>query len=174
MIDLNKCEGGQRRDDSGMVIPWYTHPALDEILSWDLSRKRVFEYGVGQSTLWWASKSQWVYGVDTSKDWVMVIHDAVISNSHVACIEMEDIYVTAIHAFKPIDIVIVDGDYRDRCIGQAISSLKPGGKLIIDNWLQPSVDWMPSDETIRLVSKMDHTVYPQQGHPDWSTLIATK
>lgn len=174
MIDLNKCEGGQRRDDSGMVMPWYTHPALDEILTWDLSRKRVFEYGVGQSTLWWADNCIWVYGVDTNKDWVNAIHDAVISNSHVACIGMEDIYVTSIHAFKPVDIAIVDGDYRDQCIRQAIAALKPGGKLIIDNWLQPSVDWMPSEETIRIVTQMQHTIYPQEGHPDWKTLIATR
>lgn len=173
MIDLNKCEGGQRRDDSGIVMPWYTHPALDEILSWDLSRKRVFEYGVGQSTLWWAGKAEWVYGVDGNPEWVKAMHDQVISNSIIACISIEDIYVASIHNFKNIDIVVVDGDYRDKCVPHALSALKPGGKLIIDNWSQPSV-WMPKDETTDLIASLEHTIFPQPDHYDWTTLIATK
>jgi hypothetical protein len=175
MIDLNELHEWRHRDpENGLIMPWLTKPALDEICTWDLSRERVFEYGVGQSTLWWANKCEWLYGVDTNEEWVKAIHDAVISNSSVACLPVEDIYVNSIRTFKNIDIVVVDGNYRDRCIYQAIAALKPGGKLIIDNWQQPSVDWMPSEETVKLVTQLQHTIYPQEGHPDWKTLIAAK
>lgn len=173
MIDLSKCEGGQRRDESGMVMPWYTHPALDEILTWNLSRKYVFEYGVGQSTIWWAKHCDWLYGVDSNPEWVKAMHDQVISNSMIACIPNEDIYVWSVQNFKKIDIVVVDGDYRDRCVLQAISALKPGGKLIVDNWDQPSV-WVPEDATRKAVTQLQFTIYKQPDHYDWQTLIATK
>lgn len=175
MIDLSELHEWRHRDpENGLIMPWLTKGALDEICTWDLQRKRVFEYGVGQSTLWWASKCEWLYGVDTNADWVQAIHDRVISKSSVACIPVKDIYIVSIRAFNPIDIVVIDGDFRDSCIWEAINKLRPGGKLIIDNWLQPSVDWMPSEETIKMVTQLEHTIYPQEGHPDWSTLIATK
>jgi hypothetical protein len=175
MIDLNELHEWRHRDpENGLIMPWLTKPALDEICTWDLKNKYVFEYGVGQSTLWWANKCMWLYGVDTSKEWVQAIHDAVISNSIVACIPIEDIYVTSIRNFKHVDIVVVDGDFRDKCIWQGLSMLKPGGKMIIDNWQQPSAEWPVSSETIKLVTQLQHTIYPQPGHPDWSTLIATK
>lgn len=172
MIDLNKCEGWQKRDANGMVLPWYTHPALDDIQSWDLKNKKVFEYGVGQSTIWWASKCKWVYGVDSNEEWVKAMHDAVISNSVIAHIPVKDIYISSLRISRGIDIVVVDGDYRDECVRHAVQTLKKGSKVIIDNWIQPSV-WVATEETQSIISKLDHTIYKQPGHPDWQTLIAT-
>lgn len=39
---------GQKYDDNGLVMPWFTHGALDEIKSMDLSDKNVLMFGAGQ------------------------------------------------------------------------------------------------------------------------------
>lgn len=41
-------------DKLGNPIPWYTYPAIEYLKTIDFSRKLVFEYGGGSSTLWWA------------------------------------------------------------------------------------------------------------------------
>lgn len=40
-------------DKDGNPIPWYTYPAIEFLNSLDFSSKNVFEYGTGNSTLWW-------------------------------------------------------------------------------------------------------------------------
>jgi len=44
MIELSF---GQKYDDNGMIMPWLSHGALDEIKSMDLSDKNVLMYGAG-------------------------------------------------------------------------------------------------------------------------------
>ena len=166
MIDLNKCEGWQKRDKDGVVMPWYTHPALDEIEKWDKRGFTVFEYGCGQSTIWWRKYCQNVCGVESNRDWaeVVEVHFAIEKSRYIDKI---------FHYESGFDIVVVDGECRDECVKAGIKNIRQGGKLIIDNWAQPSV-WMPTEETISLVTQLPHTIYKQPGHPDWQTLIATK
>ncbi len=167
MVDLNKCEGWQKRDAEGMVMPWYTHPALDEIQTWDLKGKWVVEFGAGQSSIWWDAKGCRVCSVDSNKEWA----DAIGARYR----PIKGGYITFYIDFidQPVDIICVDGDYRDDCIGIVVRHMKKGQILIVDNWDQPSV-WVPNDETRKLVSQLDSTIYKQPGHDDWQTLIATK
>lgn len=56
-------------NDSGPT-PWFTYPAisfLDDILTKDM---KVFEYGAGYSTLYFAENANQVHSVDHSLDWV--------------------------------------------------------------------------------------------------------
>lgn len=172
MIDLTKCEGWQKRDADGMVMPWYVHTALDEIRKWSLSNKTVFEYGVGQSTLWWAKHCKFVKGMDINREWANVINQAGVANIWVESHQSPARYTAYDSEEEKFDIIVVDGDFRDHCIRPAIHRLKPGGKLIIDNWDQPSV-WMPNDASRSLIAQLRHTIYEQEGHYDWKTLIAT-
>lgn len=166
MIDLNKCEGGQKRDESGMVMPWYTHPALDEILTWDFKGKSVFEYGCGQSTEWWRKMAFFVKGVDSNKEWAETI-GVEFSND-----EYE--YPAAVNAYgKSFDIIVIDGSWRDECLRPAVWNLNKGGKLIIDNWMQPSV-WIPNEQTCKMIAELQFTIFKQPDHYDWQTLIAIK
>jgi predicted O-methyltransferase YrrM len=180
MIDLNVTNEWQHRDPStGLVLPWYTKYFLDELATWDLSDKVVFEYGAGASTVWWAKKARKVYGVESNVDYHAAVtgilgHTAVIMLPNV---NDRETYVNAIkYSSEQFDIIIIDGEpieWRDDCVQPALNCLKPGGKLIIDNWDQPSV-WVPSDETREMITALPHVIYPQVGHPDWKTLVATK
>src|ERR1044071_8584230 len=141
MIDLNATNEWQHRDpETGLVFPWYTKSFLDELVTWELGDKAVLELGMGASTLWWQRKSAYLTAFDTNPDW----YNAVI-------MKMEgkpgDEYV--VQAIEEIenklmevyDIAIIDIEpigWRDQCVPLALQSLKPGGKLIIDNWMQAS------------------------------------
>lgn len=176
MIDLNKCEGWQIRDpETGLVFPWYTKEALDEICTWDLKGKTVYEFGCGQSTLWWKAKGCDVSGVESDEGYYKALSNIGCDITYrtdagqYSC----DIY----EHYKTFDIIIIDGIYRDECVEHALECLQmPEGRLIIDNWKQPSV-WMPNQKTIDLLSVdrlFAYLIYKQPGHPDWQTAIFSK
>lgn len=175
MIDLSTPNEWQHIcPDTGLVMPWYTKPALDEIVTWDLKDKRVFEYGCGASTLWWAAKCKSVRGVEYNEEYAAELWSRFIHNIGIAHFIEERDYVNHIKIIgRNSDIIIIDGSFRDACVPVALECLKPGGKLIFDNWMQPEVE-MQQQETQDIVLALPHEIYKQEGHPYWQTLIATK
>lgn len=178
MIDLNATNEWQHRDPAtGLVFPWYTKSFLDELATWDLKDKVVLEIGVGASSLWWHQKCKQLFGCDNNPEYVFALNDIVNQGAwiHVLCERKH--FVQFIKDYGPeCDIIIIDGEpiaWRDDYVKPALDCLKPGGKLIIDNWMQESVGWLPSEETQRLLAPYPCKVYPQEGHPDWKTLLVT-
>lgn len=176
MIDLNHCNEWQHRDPTtGLVFPWYTKSFLDELVTWDLKDKVVLEIGMGASTLWWHRKCKKVYGCDTDAQYVQAVSRLNAERGWLHWLTTTAQTVQFIKDYgAECDIIIIDGepiDWRDDCVKPALDCLKPSGKLIIDNWLQPSVGWMPSEETQQLLSKYPVKIYPQEGHPDWKTAV---
>lgn len=174
MIDLNATNEWQHRDpDTGLVFPWYTKPALDEIVTWDLKDKTVFEYGCGASTLWWAAKCESVYAVESDLQYYLAVTTELRDEQLIIQRSDKNEYINAPKTFGKFDIIIIDGDYRDACVPVALDCLKPGGVLIFDNWMQPSVE-LQTEETQKLLLGVPHKIFKQPGHPDWQTLIAWK
>jgi hypothetical protein len=60
---------GQPIDAQGSPIPWITYPALTVLRSVVKPEYRVFEYGCGNSSLWWASHASSVVSVEHNEDW---------------------------------------------------------------------------------------------------------
>lgn len=148
----------------GIPYPWYTKTALEFLETLDLSGKAIFEYGVGESTFWWKRKTPFVCGVDNDIEWALKVRSfgRPFFLEYVSCIESSP--------YKPYDIVIIDGVWRDECTEYALKALKPGGLLIIDNYKQPSVqaEW-PLTE--KLIEGKPITVYKEPEHDDWQTAI---
>lgn len=158
-------------------MPWYTKPCLDEIATWDLKGKKVFEYGMGASSLWWAAKGAIVRGVDSDEDYCAVLweHEYSLNNKiGAAYFTNPKEYVNHIYVIgKESDIVIIDGIERDECVAPSLECLKPGGILLIDNWNQPSV-WIANEENQKILLSLEHKVWKQKGHDDWQTVIFYK
>jgi predicted O-methyltransferase YrrM len=181
VIDLNHCNEWQHRDpETGLVFPWYTKSFLDELVTWELGNKQVLEVGAGASTIWWVNKAAYVTTFETDPDWYDLVEKHVSINACNIFLPKKGRLIQAMEdeAIEgKYDIAIVDCDpveFRDQAALLCIKLLKPGGKLIIDNWMQPSVGWMPSEEMQLIVTSMPHVIYPQADHPDWKTLVATK
>lgn len=163
-------EGGRRIDDNGFVMPWYTSPCLEWLQTLDLSGKNIFEFGVGDSTLWYRSKGAKTSGVDSNEYWV---HKVCAWHGDDKEHYLRSIVVLADEYKCLFDIVVIDGDYRDECTEHALKHLKHGGYLIIDNWMQPSVE-MNWSKTEKLIEGMPITVYKEPEHYDWQTAVIQK
>lgn len=178
MINLSACNEWQHRDPvTGLVFPWYTKSFLDELVTWDLKEKQVFEYGCGASTLWWSLRCKSVRGVETNIEYAAAIWEATQFKIRVAQLDQKDEFIKHIHVIgNNSDIIVVDCDpvdWRDECIRTSHQILRPGGIIIVDNWDQASV-WIPSDDTRQILLSYDCKIYKQSGHPDWQTAVFTK
>lgn len=159
-------------DEHGIQMPWYTRPCLEVIDTWDFHGKNVFEYGVGYSSVWYKSRGALVMGVDVNERWFRFFVENVGIGA--MCKTDEESYCGAIDScFTDFDIVIIDGSFRDDCTEYALKHIKPGGNLILENWLQPEVEeFWPKTEA--LIKGMPIEIYKEPDHPHWKTAIVTK
>lgn len=167
MIKLSAENGWVTNDQYGIRMPWYTSGMLEILDKMDLKGKKIFEYGVGYSTLWFRSRGAVVYGVDSNSFWAieMGVEHYEDKSNYLMAIIMNP------HDF---DIVVIDGIFRDDCTEWALKRLNTGGILIIDNWVQPSVEPNVWTNTLELTKGMKSQVFAQEGHPDWKTVYFIK
>lgn len=121
-------------DGKGNPVPWYTYGAIDYLKQMDLSHCSVFEFGIGNSTLFWASKAKQVVSVEDNREWYERVKGSCPANASVSFCATEDEYVTALDRHpEHFDIIVVDGSFRARCAEAAIRKIRPGGIIILDN-----------------------------------------
>lgn len=124
-------------DRLGNPVPWYTYPCthfLEQRLQPDM---RVFEYGSGLSTLWYAGRVGEVMAVEHDERWAALIGGQLPSNASILFRPDEDRYVAAIDDHGYFDVVVVDGLARPRSAQQAVPHLTDGGVIVWDN-----ADWV--------------------------------
>lgn len=157
----------------GMNAPWYTSTCLEWLNTIDLKGRRIFEYGVGESTLWYRAKGADVMGVDNSEPYAK----AFGVHYHQFCGD----YARASYRFidkgtrrTQYDIIIIDGICRDQCTEYALKALRPKGFLIIDNYKQKTADLEHWPLTEKLIEGMDVKYFKEPGHEDWLSIVVTK
>lgn len=118
-------------------IPWYTYPMVEYIQQLDFGQKTVFEYGSGNSTLFWASRSKHVVAVEDDPEWYAQIKPKLPDNVTYLLVDNKEDYVQSIHQFpNSFDVIIVDGSHRYECITSARPRLSATGFMLLDN-----ADW---------------------------------
>lgn len=124
-------------DNANAKIPWYTYPAIEYLDNIDFTDKTVFEYGSGNSSAYWARKAKLVRSVEHNKEWYLKIKKQVAENQIIELCENEKDYLNAISKFTgKIDVIIIDGVYREKCAKLVQDHLLEGGIVILDN-----ADW---------------------------------
>jgi predicted O-methyltransferase YrrM len=95
----------------------------------------IFEYGSGNSTLWFVNRCVHIYSVEHDKDWYDKVSEMTARHPGVNVLLRDRPYAEAINEFPHIEfgLVIVDGRDRVECIKAAIPRLKSGGLLVLDN-----------------------------------------
>lgn len=135
-------------------MPWLTYSAIDWLAGVLRADHRVFEYGMGGSTIWMAERVRSVSSVE--QDAAYAARFPLPANAHVtiaACggslpAEADDVYVSAIErAGGPFDVVLIDGHARLSCVEPAHRALVEGGLIIFDNTDKPS--YAPALEHLR-------------------------
>ncbi len=128
---------------AGDPIPWYTYPAFEYLNQLDYQDKDIFEYGAGNSSLFWAKKARSVISIESDKEWYVSLKSKMDSNQILLLFEEEQEYVNSIFkGQKKYDVIVIDGVHRLSCAEVAVQCLAPGGLIILDN-----SDWFPKTTT---------------------------
>lgn len=126
---------GKPVDASGNYVPWMNHAAI-EFLSERLGNDmRLFEYGSGYSTLYFARLVGQVHSVEYDLGWLATIRKDIPQNATVSFVEYDPAngtYSQSIHASgEQYDVVVVDGRDRVRCMREAVQAVSPDGVVIL-------------------------------------------
>jgi precorrin-6B methylase 2 len=136
-------------DKKNNPIPWYTYPAIEYLKQLNFSQKTVFEYGSGNSSLFWASISKSVISIEDNEGWYgKVSKNNNCKNLTIHLIRDEELYLQHILSYQEdFDVIIIDGNFsRFKCAQIAIKKLRKGGLIILDNadW------WVKTAEFLRV------------------------
>jgi hypothetical protein len=134
-------------DGNGDPIPWYTYPAIEYLKQLQLSDRLVFEYGCGNSSLFWQRVAKRVVAVEDNREWYALIEPKLGANAKVTLAPDKESYVrTIVESDSAFDIVVVDGSYRLACARAAVAKLKAGGLIILDNsdWCSKTAEYLRS------------------------------
>jgi protein-L-isoaspartate O-methyltransferase len=116
-------------------VPWLVFPAIDHLEPL-ISGRRVFEFGSGMSTLWFAKRCREVISVESDTHWHQVVTKQCRAMQNVRIIHAtsKEDYLGAISsAGGKYDMILVDGLYRNDCLDLARPYLNPGGLLVVDD-----------------------------------------
>ena len=131
-----------RRVPLSYPVPWITFDATRKILKHITTSSTMFEFGAGNSTLYWARRVASICATENHRGWLEMLRSKIetqqIRNVQLLHGDSEASYVETIAQWPHdyFDVVVVDGAYRRDCVRQAIAHVKPGGLLVVDN-----TDW---------------------------------
>jgi hypothetical protein len=132
----------------GEPVPWFTYPAIEYLGRLDLSGKRVFEYGCGNSTRYWGRRAASVVSVEHVASFHALIAPQLPPHCELLLENPAERYINAIADYyerdgrRGFDIIVIDGHSRVRCAAIAANYLARGGVVILDN-----SDWFPEAVT---------------------------
>ncbi len=142
-------------------LPWMNYNAIDHIENHIKKGALVFEYGSGSSTRYWISMGCKVTSVEHDKEFYRAMHHVLADKCDYRLVEPEldpiinmkshelaenykssdfdgynfENYAKAIDVYPDnyFDLVVVDGRARPACIKHAVSKIRSGGILVLDN-----------------------------------------
>jgi predicted O-methyltransferase YrrM len=97
---------------------------------------KVFEFGSGHSTLWFAERVQHIMSIESDKSFYDFMHEKIASRNNISYeLKEENVnYHQTILALKDeFDVVIIDGKERVACAKNCLSALTEQGIIIFDN-----------------------------------------
>lgn len=145
----------------GAPLPWINYNVIEFLLSKNNEGNIVFEYGSGQSSLFWLGQGCELVSVEHDRDFYSRLCQKLKGRCEYVLIPPEPEaggvefdpaatrsyhssdykgcnfrrYASYIDKFADdyFDVVVVDGRSRPSCIQHAVPKIKAGGMLILDN-----------------------------------------
>jgi hypothetical protein len=122
-------------DRRGEPLPWFTYAAMAFLQGRVKKEMSVFEYGSGNSTLWWGNRVSRVVSCEHDPSFYQLLRPKLPAN--VVYVQRElagEAYPRAIEPYeREFDIVVIDGRERVACAKHCLGALKPGGVVVWDN-----------------------------------------
>lgn len=123
-------------DKNGEPIPWTTYPYIDFIGQRLNNRLRLFEFGSGNSSLYYAKYVGEVVSVEHNLEWFHKIKKKIPGNVSINYKEFEENgEYSRISSFSNqlFHIIIIDGLDRNNCIYNSKVNLTDDGVMILDD-----------------------------------------
>jgi hypothetical protein len=121
-------------DSNNEPIPWLTYPFIDFIAPRLSNQLTVFEFGAGNSTLFFAKKVKEVFSVEHNKDWYNRISKQIQDNVNLVYKEIDEEYPKSIQSLnKKFDIIIIDAEERVNCVKNSLGALTDAGVIVLDD-----------------------------------------
>jgi hypothetical protein len=134
---FHTIERWSSEDAEGNPIPWYTYPAIEYLQSLDYTDKRVFEYGSGNSSLFWAARARKVVTVEHDPEWFDKGLARKPENLELVLKREVADYVDYLPSLEEKwDVIVIDGQGREECARAVDDNLAADGMVILDN-----ADW---------------------------------
>lgn len=117
-------------------IPWFSYPAIEFLSRRITPDLRVFEYGSGAGTLWWAERVKEVVSCEHDENWCEGLRPRLPPNARLEYRPLagDPPYARAVlEAGSLFDLVVIDGRERVECARQAVSALSPAGVIVWDD-----------------------------------------
>jgi hypothetical protein len=125
-------------DESGYPTPWYTYPATEYLSHLDFTKMTIFEYGSGNSTLWWSQRAENILSVEDDENWFEKIKNPLQKKGTQYLLKTNKLeYIEA--AYNSNDVFIIDGQFRRECAEHVAKVGGAAAMIILDN-----SDWYPS------------------------------
>ncbi|MCE7058801.1 FkbM family methyltransferase [Dyadobacter sp. CY343] len=145
----------QSVDASGNPLPWYTYPFILFLKPRLKPEFTVFEYGSGNSTIWYAGQVRYITAVEHEAGWVKLIAPKLPANTTLLEKPLGDSYIKAVQSTGDLyQIIIVDGRNRVKCAIFASDFLTDDGVIILDNsertWYTPAKEYLATKGFRRL------------------------
>jgi predicted O-methyltransferase YrrM len=128
-------------DKNGDYLPWFTYSMISFLKTRVKPEMTVFEFGSGNSTLWWARETAFVTSVEHSFEWYSSLQPKIPSNVNYIYYESAaggDYCQMALKQDDKFDIIVIDGEDRINCAMNSIQALKNDGVIIWDNSDRPA------------------------------------
>ena len=122
-------------DKDGNPIPWYTYPAIEYLAQFDYSKLKIFEFGCGYSSAFWAERAEKVVSIEDKTDWFEKWKDEFkYKNLDIRWRDEGEGYEAAIFEDgEKYDVIVIDGKRRTECAAAAVKALADGGMIILDD-----------------------------------------
>lgn len=150
-------------DKDGNPLPWYTYPAIEYLSQFDYHDKKIFEFGCGNSSLFWAERAEKVVSIEDNLVWFEKWKETFHKDNLEVCWRNEgEIYENAIFESGEVyDVIVVDGKRRVECSRTAVQKLAPGGMIILDDSdrVNTSQEYVQSIEILRAANLIQVDFY---------------
>jgi len=161
------------------TYPWWVWGAVDHVKRVLQPDWRVFEWGSGGSTLWFAQRVADVSSMENNPEWyektrAELAQYGLSANVWLQCEENLPDYAAEIEWHAAPDLVSVDGRNRASCLRYACGTLKPGGYLVLDN--SERAEYQDAMHLLDTWERWDYVKTPEQPGSEaaWTTTVWRK
>jgi len=120
-------------DSNKEPIPWLTYSVIHFLESRLTLQMRLFEYGCGNSTLWFSKRVGQIIAVEDDQQWFERTKESLSGSHEVIFQRGKNAYINECLAHGLFDIIVIDGKYRRDCAIISMNAIKPSGVIIWDN-----------------------------------------